>query len=231
MPWPFPNCFATPAFAAGINAPRLVLVTPPASEPVTKAEAKLWLKLDSDTTDDALVTGLITAARSVFEQMTGRSIIDTVWRAEWDYLPHLGTYSGAQIARQLELPRAPLKASSGVAWVKYSANDAAGTETTFSTANYTVDSGRDLNRFPRIWLNDSADWPDLGSFPGAFRVQFTAGYGADATFVPEEVKVCLKLLISHLYQNRTPINIGNIVNEISYSLKFLIEIHQIRGIA
>lgn len=213
-----------------LNAPRLVLVTAPATEPVTSAEAKLWLKLD-DSEDDTIITELIAAARHVFEELTGRSCIDTTWRAEWDYLPRAGTWAGAPTARALELPRAPLKASSPVAWVKYSADDASGTETTFASTNYTVDAGRDPNRFPRLWLDDDADWPALGSFPGALRCQFTAGYGVDASFVPEEVKVCLKLLIAHLYQNRTPVNVGNIVNELPWSLKHLIEMHTIRGIA
>jgi uncharacterized phiE125 gp8 family phage protein len=216
--------------AAGLNAPRLVLVTAPAAEPVTLVEAKLWLKVD-DSADDALLTELIKSARRVFEEITGRSLIDTVWRAEWDHLPRDGSYAGAPLSRILELPRAPLKATSPVAWVKYSADDSSGTETTFSSGSYTVDAGRDPNRYPRLWLNDSADWPTLGSFPGALRCQFTAGYGAAASDVPEEIKVCLKLLVSHLYQNRTPVNIGNIVNEISYSLRFLIELHQIRPIA
>jgi uncharacterized phiE125 gp8 family phage protein len=219
--------YATPA---GLNAPRLVVVTPPAAEPVTAAEAKLWLKIDDDA-DDAIVSGLITAARSIFEQLTGRTLIDTVYRAEWDGLPRCGTYAGAATSRELELPRAPLKATSPVAWVKYSADDASGTETTFASGNYTVDAGRDPGRYPRLWLDDDADWPTLGSFPGALRCQFTAGYGATAADVPEEIKVCLKLLLSHLYQNRTPVNIGNIVNEIPFSLRFLIELHQIRGIA
>ena len=213
------------------NAPRLVLVTAPGAEPVTLTEAKLWLKLDSDTTDDALLTELISAARKVFEQLTGRSLIDTVWRAEWDGLPRSGTYAGAPVSREIELPRAPLKASSPVAWVKYSADVAAGTETTFASTNYTVDGGRDPNRYPRLWLNDTADWPDLGSFPGALRCQFAAGYGAAASDVPEEIKVCLKLLLSHLYQNRTPVNIGNTVNELPWSLKHLVEMHTIRGLA
>lgn len=216
--------------AAGLNAPRLVRVTDPESEPITSAEAKLWLKVDVDT-DDALVSGLIKAARSVFEQLTGRTCIDTTYRVEWDGLPRVGTYAGAPVGRVLELPRAPLKATSPVAWVKYSANDASGTETTFDAANYTVDGGRDPARLPRIWLDDDASWPDLGSFPGALRCQFSAGYGADATSVPDEIKVCLKLLVTHLYENRAPVNIGNIVNELPYGLRTLIELHQVRSIA
>jgi uncharacterized phiE125 gp8 family phage protein len=224
MPWPFPTASSAPA---GLNAPRLVLVTAPASEPVTATEAKLWLKLD-DSDDDTIITELISAARKVFEEMTGRSLINTTWRAEWDALPRNGTYAGAPTSRELELPRAPLVS---VTHVKYSTNVAAGTEDTFASTNYTVGTDLDRNRFGRLWLDDDADWPDIGSFPGALRCQFVAGYGADATFVPEEIKVCIKLLISHLYQNRTPVNIGNIVNEIPYSLKFLIDLHTIRGIA
>ena len=222
----FPASFAP----AGLNAPRLVLVTAPSVEPVTLAEANLWLKLDT-TDDDDLVTELIKAARRVFEEITGRTLIDTVYRAEWDGLPRVGTYAGAATSRELELPRAPLKASSPVAWVKYSADDSSGTETTFASGNYTVDAGRDPNRFPRLWLNESADWPDLGSFPGALRCQFIAGYGADATTVPEEIKVCLKLLLTHLHTNRAPINVGNIVNEVPYTLKFLLENLTIRSLA
>lgn len=227
MPWPYPSASSAPA---GLNAPRLVLVTAPSVEPVTLAEANLWLKLDT-TDDDDLVTELIKAARRVFEEVTGRTLIDTVYRAEWDGLPRVGTYAGAATSRELELPRAPLKASSPVAWVKYSADDSSGTETTFASANYTVDAGRDPNRFPRLWLNESADWPDLGSFPGALRCQFTAGYGAAASDVPEEIKVCLKLLLTHLHTNRAPINVGNIVNEVPYTLRFLLEQQTIRALA
>jgi uncharacterized phiE125 gp8 family phage protein len=227
MPWPYPASAPT---APGLNGPRLVVVTAATVEPITSTEAKLWLKLD-DTADDTIITGLIAATRSLFEQLTGRTLIDTTYRAEWDHLPRAGTYAGAPVCRQLELPRAPLKASSPVAWIKYSADDTAGTETTFAAANYTVDAGRDPSRFPRIWLDIEASWPDLGSFPGALRCQFTAGYGATAADVPEEIKVCLKLLLSHLYQNRTPVNLGNIVNELPWSLQHLIEMHQIRAIA
>lgn len=218
---------AATATTAGLNAPRLVLVTDPVAEPVTLAEAKLWLKVDLDDDDD-LITALITAARRIFEELTGRSLVNTVWRAEWDHLPRVGSYLGAGASRVLELPRAPLVS---VAWIKYSADDSAGTETTFAASNYTVETGLDANRYSRLWLNDDADWPDLGSFPGALRCQFTAGYGTAASAVPEEIKACVKLLLSHLYQNRTPVNVGNIVNELPWSLKHLIEMHQIRTIA
>lgn len=44
-----------------------VVVTGPASEPITSTEAKNWLKVDSSA-DDALISGLIVSARQYAEQ-------------------------------------------------------------------------------------------------------------------------------------------------------------------
>ncbi len=55
------------------------LKTAPAVEPISTSEAKLHLKLDSDTTDDTLIAALITAAREIIENMTGRALINQTW--------------------------------------------------------------------------------------------------------------------------------------------------------
>lgn len=219
MPWPFPT---TTIPAPGLNAPRLVRLVEPAADPVSLAEAKLWLRIDV-TEDDALLSELIKAARSVFEQLTGRILITTSLRAQWDYVPRVGTYAYAALGRELELPVTPLLALSAL---KYT--DENGAEQTYSAANYSVEAAGDVGRFPRLVLNATADWPTLAVVPGALRAEFTAGYGADATFVPAEIKVAVKLLLSHLYQNRLPVNVGNIVNELPWSLTHLIQQHQVR---
>ena len=205
---------------------RLSVVTAPSAEPVTTDEVKLWLRVD-DTADDALIAGLITAARSIFEQLTGRALVETTYLATWDGLPRVGTYGGAGLSRELELPRAPFAATSPVAWLKYLDED--GVEQTVASSDYTVETGRDAARYPRLVLNEAASWPTLGSYPGALRCQFTAGYGA-ASDVPAEIKVCLKQLVTHLYQNRAPVNVGNIVNELPWALSTLIELHRIRSL-
>lgn len=46
------------------------------TEPILLPEAKNWCKLDDDTTDDALVTRLITAARIVCEKHANLSFIE-----------------------------------------------------------------------------------------------------------------------------------------------------------
>ena len=52
----------------------LQLVTPPAEEPVSLAEARLHLRVDF-TDDDALITSLIAAARQAAETLTGRQFV------------------------------------------------------------------------------------------------------------------------------------------------------------
>ncbi len=61
----------------------LVLDTAPAEEPLTLAEAKLYLRVDG-TTEDALIAELMVAARKTAELHLKRSIITQRWRLVYD---------------------------------------------------------------------------------------------------------------------------------------------------
>ncbi|MEQ1619683.1 MAG: head-tail connector protein, partial [Terricaulis sp.] len=52
----------------------ITILTPPASEPITLAEAKLFLRIDQ-TAEDPLITTLIAAAREAVEVACGRALI------------------------------------------------------------------------------------------------------------------------------------------------------------
>jgi len=67
----------------------LTLNTPPAAEPVTLADAKAHLKVDS-TDDDALIASLITAARARAEWHTGRALVTQSWTLWLDAWPQRG---------------------------------------------------------------------------------------------------------------------------------------------
>lgn len=54
----------------------MTVITPPAVEPITLTEAKLWLKVDGDAEND-LIEVLISAAREVAEHYTNRKFITT----------------------------------------------------------------------------------------------------------------------------------------------------------
>ena len=55
----------------------------PALEPVTLAEAKAHMRLGHDS-EDALIAGLIRAARDEVERTTGTALIDQDWRLALD---------------------------------------------------------------------------------------------------------------------------------------------------
>ena len=57
----------------------MILVTPPASEPVSLAEAKSFLKLDSGD-DDTLIDTLIATARVAIDLRTGCHFVTQAWR-------------------------------------------------------------------------------------------------------------------------------------------------------
>jgi uncharacterized phiE125 gp8 family phage protein len=78
----------------------LKLVTPPAVEPVTLAEAKAHLRLDT-AVDDAYVSALITASRERVELFLRRALITQVFEFAVDDFP---AYD-----RAIDLPRPPLR--------------------------------------------------------------------------------------------------------------------------
>ena len=63
-----------------------ICITAPALEPLSLAEAKDWLKVDS-TADDTLILELITAARIHIEQATRLLLLTQSWKLVADQWP------------------------------------------------------------------------------------------------------------------------------------------------
>lgn len=175
----------------------LVLVTGPAAEPVTLAEAKAHLRVDI-ADDDALISSLITAARGQLEGDTRRAFVTQTW----DYT--LGSFPPA---RKLDLPLPPLASVTSITY-----KDAEGNVSTFPSANYVVDTSE---VFGRIVLKDGYTWPSTILWPAAaVTVRFVAGYGTAAA-VPQTAKQALLLLVGHWYENReTVIAAGVLAREV-----------------
>ena len=164
---------------------RIAVTTGPASEPITTAEAKNWLKIRSGvTTDDTLIAGLVESARLEHEHESGEyTITRTVveYRDTWP------------IGRVLQLTMGPVSAITSVQY-----KDEAGDTQTFSSGSYTTDI---VGKHARIVLNEDTDWPDLFNGPNAVFVTYAAGY-ANADAVPESVKTAILVRLAMHYQNR-----------------------------
>ena len=92
----------------------LQLVTPPAGEPISLAEAKLHLRVDGGD-DDPLIGSLITAARQAAETITGRQLMTARWRLVLDAFPgpllmHAGSGSSFSLpAHAILLAKCPVQ--------------------------------------------------------------------------------------------------------------------------
>jgi len=162
----------------------LTLTTPPALEPVTLAEAKAHLKLDT-TDDDTLVTAMIAAARARAEWHTGRALLSQGWTLHLDCWPASGV---------IEIPLPPLQSVAAV--TTYARDDGA---SVLSASLYTVDAA---SAPARLALKQGVPPPTNLRNVNAIAVAFTAGYGDAADAVPPLLKGAILELIAFLYENR-----------------------------
>lgn len=163
----------------------LKLVTGPVAEPVTRQEAKDFLRIEH-IEEDAIVDSLILAARQVVEAYLNRFLITQTWQLFLDRFPR---------GREITVPRPPLQS---VTHLK--TYDEADVATTFAATNYVVDA---VTEPGRIVLKDAAQWPttELRNVNGV-EIQFVAGYGATGPAILEKIRTYLKMLIGEMWENR-----------------------------
>ncbi len=177
----------------------LSLVTAPASEPITLAEAKAQLRVDA-TDENDLITALIVVSREYCEGYLHRKLISQTW--DW---------SLCDFPRGFALPFLPI---ASVTSVKY--YDTANAQQTLSAAYYQTD----LNATPaRIHLAYGYAWPSTYERSDAVVVRFAAGY-ANAAAVPQAIKQAMLLLIGHWYRSREAA--GTRVDEIPMGVQALL---------
>ena len=165
------------------------------------------------TAEDTYLDSLITAARSYCEDFQGRAYITQTWEMA---LPCF--------YREIEIPKGNLQAVDSITYK----NSLGVTATLTADTDYVTSIrgvvGRVVPAYGKIW-------PWFVSFPlDAVIVTFTCGYGTAAD-VPEKVIQAMKLLISHWFMNRTPVDqaMGN-AKEISFTLSALLWMDRIVNI-
>ena len=91
---------------------------------------------------------------------------------------------------------------------------------TLAATEYQVDC-EDPDSPARICPAYNKVWPSVrGDTYNSVVVTFAAGYGAAAN-VPVTYKHAILLLTQHWYENREPVNIGNIVNQLPFTIQSL----------
>jgi len=161
----------------------LVLVEPPATEPVTLEEAKNYLRVDVSE-DDELIANLIRAAREYVEVTTGRALVTQVWDLVLDGWPR------GNIVR---IPRLPLQ---DVLDITY--KDKVAQAYTLPQQSYVVNAAEGYVLLdPTNWVVSAL----LHSPLSQLIVRFRAGYD-DPARIPQPLKLAMLFLIAHWYENR-----------------------------
>lgn len=161
----------------------LIRITAPSTNPVTLAEAKAHIRLDSSDSDTE-ITAFIGAATEFAEQVTGRALMAQTWELSLDDFP---TY--------FELTRLPV---ASITSIKYTST--AGVVTTLDGSAYTLDAADDFGA-ARVYPAYSTTWPTSRGDRGNVKVRFVAGY-ASAAAVPEAIKSWIKLQVGAQDFNR-----------------------------
>ncbi|MCB1474082.1 MAG: phage head-tail connector protein [Rhodobiaceae bacterium] len=180
----------------------MILVTPPASEPVSLAEAKAFLRLDNSD-DDTLIDTLIATARVALELRTGRYFVTQGWRYVRDAWPS---------SRLVSLPASPLQSVDAV-----TVYDDDGDPAVLPATGYIVDTA---SVPPRLKLRSSA-LADPGQALNGIEIDLTAGYGTAAD-VPAPLKTAILQLVAHWYESREPVAFGDAANPVPQTVDALV---------
>lgn len=184
------------------------LYTAPASEPVTLAEAKAQLRLEHSY-DDTFVTTLLTVARQWVEEYCRRGLVTQTWDLILDGFPDT---DDTLEDGGTELPFGALASITSVTYY-----DAANASQTLAASYYAADTTTTPGR---IRLKPDQEWPDTYARYDAVTVRYVVGTAAAS--VPKPIHQAMLLLISQLYEHRTPVVTGTITAKVDLTLEALL---------
>ena len=159
-----------------------VLITPPALEPLTLAEAKAHLRLDT-TDEDDLVTSLIVSARHAVERETRRALITQSWRVILDAWPDPNTF---------RIPLAPFISLSAIRTF-----DVFNAAAVLGASAYFVDAQPAAAR-----VQFTLQPPNPGRAIAGIELDVVIGYGAAAASVPEPLRLAMRMLVARWFEAR-----------------------------
>lgn len=189
--------------------PRVEVVTPPASEPLSVAEARAHLRLGDDTSQDDQLARWIATARERVEAKLGRALITQTLDVYWDRFPGVAggyylrsvrecgwDHPGFMPAPQaIALPRPPLQSVSSIKYL-----DESGVLQTLDPSKYRVLASTFKPGKIEPALNQQ--WPTTAALSDAVTIRIVAGYGTSSASVPAAIRSAMLLIVGHYFEHR-----------------------------
>lgn len=162
----------------------ITTIMPPASEPVSLAEAKLFLRVDHGAEDD-LIALLIVAAREAVEAAIGRALITRRVRESLDIWVR-------EAAQGAVLGLGPV---TNVVAVRVLADN--GSQSVLDPERYRLDGHRDR---PRLVFARGV--PATLRQIGGIEIEYDCGYAEDAAGLPVALRLATLQIVASLYELR-----------------------------
>ena len=160
----------------------LKLITDAATEPVTRAEAALFMRYTGTLQNDVIDSQIAAATRYVQNWCNVQLV-----NATFDYYTD-------DLYDIIKLPNSPI---SSVTSIKY--QDEADAEQTLTSTLYKLDN---ISPIPKILRKYNKTYPSVLDEPNTVVVRYVAGYGATADSVPEYYKNLIKTIVAEMFEHR-----------------------------
>ena len=166
-----------------------ILLTAPAVEPVSLAEAKAFLRVEHND-DDELIGARAAGSRIHGEAQTRRALVTQSWRITLDCWPEDG---------RVRVVPAPLQELTAARVYDFDGNPH-----TVDPQAFVPDLGASALAF--------APWalPQPDRIAAGIELDVTVGYGDAAVDVPEPLRQAIRLLVGHWYENRGLAALGTV---------------------
>lgn len=182
------------------------LLTAPAAEPLSLAEAKSFLRVEHGD-DDAIIASLVSAARNHVEAMTRSGLVTQTWRLVFDRWP-----DGGRIR-----PRVGPLRSLAAARVF----NAAGESSAIDPEVFVIDKAAGVIAAPAWSL------PPPGRGVAGIELDLVIGFGDAASDIPPMLLQAIRMLVAHWYENRGLIAIGQSIAMMPASVNAMISSYRV----
>lgn len=153
-------------------------ISDPATEPLSLAEVRTFLRIDG-ADEDSLLDELIATSRMLAEEVTGKSMITQSWKIAYDDCA----------PAEVMLPYGPVQSITSVKSI-----DEDGNETVVAATSYHLNAAKDTLVFESV--------------PSGHRVEIVVvtGFGNAATDVPSSIRQGMLVHVANLYEHRDSMN-------------------------
>ena len=162
----------------------LTVSSAPSVEPISTAEAKEYLRIDtSDTSQDNVIALLIAGVRQRFEDYLRRALITQTLSYEM---------SGDDLRQYIEIPRPPVQSITSLTTY----DEASGSETS------TVVASTNYQLIEKTLLVERNDGWTINREDRAGTLVYVAGYGNASTDIPQDIVLAMLEMLALRFERR-----------------------------